>query len=504
MDGEIARTIGGLVESLIDLASRDDVARSKLRAVAEAILAATARDEAADVETALDEATANSPPIEPEPEPVREYGPLPPLTLGQAPPPEPLPRPKAVEPRLETSAAELAAVEVRCRLKAEGMRWAMVRHRKIGEGDDFRDEIAPTDREILDRARDLECFLWMNSPEFVPPADPDLAESVALAFEATADASALARGMLPIAEPTRKTFERSLDLLAEAQSALRVALDRIGYLRDSDQYAAYKWLLGVAAREQIYIPKYMRLDDPGNPAKLADLQERVKALVAKFQEARKQGKKGKSHVGRISYHAKLILQGTGGEHDWNVIGETLDNLIAAGLPPSNVEVREAMMPVLDFLPDHDDRSPGLRLVVREIDRYLASRAEAEDREEVPDIPTAEVSEAARLLEGRSLALIGGIPHQDAREALRVAFRLADVVWVETREHESIERFEPIVARPDVAAVILAIRWSSHSFGEVKRFCDRYGKPMVRLPGGYNPNQVAAQLIAQVSGQLEVG
>ena len=29
----------------------------------------------------------------------------------------------------------------------------------------------------------------------------------------------------------------------------------------------------------------------------------------------------------------------------------------------------------------------------------------------------------------------------------------------------------------VALVILAIRWSSHSYGEVKQFCERYGKPL---------------------------
>jgi hypothetical protein len=50
-------------------------------------------------------------------------------------------------------------------------------------------------------------------------------------------------------------------------------------------------------------------------------------------------------------------------------------------------------------------------------------------------------------------------------------------------------------------VLLAIRWSSHSFGDVKRSCDRHGKPMVRLPGGYSPNQVAAQILAQCSGRL---
>ena len=53
----------------------------------------------------------------------------------------------------------------------------------------------------------------------------------------------------------------------------------------------------------------------------------------------------------------------------------------------------------------------------------------------------------------------------------------------------------------MALVIVAIRWSNHSFSDVKVFCDRHGKPMVRLPAGYNPNQVAVQVLAQCSGLL---
>ena len=50
----------------------------------------------------------------------------------------------------------------------------------------------------------------------------------------------------------------------------------------------------------------------------------------------------------------------------------------------------------------------------------------------------------------------------------------------------------------MALVVLAIRWSSHSFGDVKGYCDQYGKPLVRLPAGYNPNQVAVQVLSQAS------
>jgi hypothetical protein len=79
--------------------------------------------------------------------------------------------------------------------------------------------------------------------------------------------------------------------------------------------------------------------------------------------------------------------------------------------------------------------------------------------------------------------------------------LRELSWIETKEHQSITAFEPTIGRPDVALVLLAIRWSSHTFGEVKQYCDRHGKPLVRLPGGYNPNQVAVQILSQCSEKL---
>ncbi|MEZ6105837.1 MAG: hypothetical protein R3B96_06870 [Pirellulaceae bacterium] len=78
-----------------------------------------------------------------------------------------------------------------------------------------------------------------------------------------------------------------------------------------------------------------------------------------------------------------------------------------------------------------------------------------------------------------------------------------MIWIETREHQSIDGFEPYVARADVAVVLLAIRWASHSFGDVREFCERYQKPLVRLPGGYNANQVAAQILQQCSDRLRM-
>jgi hypothetical protein len=185
---------------------------------------------------------------------------------------------------------------------------------------------------------------------------------------------------------------------------------------------------------------------------------------------------------------------------WQTVAAAADEPVRAGVPPSNREIREFLLPALDDMPELADLPEGFRLVLREIDRYLESRPPATGVV-LPPGPTAEVKEVARLLGGRSVALIGGGRRPNALESLKTAFGLKELYWIETREHQSLEGFEAYVARPDVAVVLLAIRWSSHSFGDVKQFCDRHGKPLVRLQAGYHPNQVALQILSQWSERL---
>ena len=108
----------------------------------------------------------------------------------------------------------------------------------------------------------------------------------------------------------------------------------------------------------------------------------------------------------------------------------------------------------------------------------------------------EVQAVAERLANKVMVVIGGERRPHACDALKSAFRLKDLIWISTREHESVDHFEPYVARPEVDTVLLAIRWTSHSYGEVRDFCEKHGKRFVRLPGGYNPNQVAHQILQQ--------
>lgn len=403
-----------------------------------------------------------------------------------------------------TAAADddLSLVERRCRMKAEGSRWAAERVRRMVAGLDWRTEVEPQDHEIIRRARDIpECYLWMNTREGPVPADLSELEDVADAFEACGGALAVVRRILD-GPDHRDRFERGLDLLAEAQSALRATIEHVDAAPDPDQKRIYFWLRGVAARESIFIRRHMKMDDPADPRRLHELTREIDALEAEVSEVSESARKRKAGINTIRYHARRIENGEGTAHDWRRIQESISELLDLGLPRSHPDLRNALLPLIDQVPDEVTLDPGPAGVFREVDRYLGTRVAAP--EPADRVLTPEVVAVRGLLGGRSAVVIGGTRRPPSQEALRQALGLREVYWPDSREHQSIEPFATWIAKDDVAIVLLAIRWSSHSFGEVKTFCDRYDKPLVRLPRGYSPSQVAVEILNQASGALERG
>jgi hypothetical protein len=396
-------------------------------------------------------------------------------------------------------------IEARCRLKAEACRWAEQRRRLLSQALDYRTEVEPKDRDLIWQAKQLpDCFLWMCHSSGPNPADPGLWLMLAGCFEVLAESIAVIRKMLEDADESSESFEKAVDLLAEAQSALRVAVTRLeGPPTDHDQARVFGWLKNVAMQRQIFIRRYMRLDDPADPARWSELSLRLTEFQAQWEESRRKVMHRKKTLGRVRY--KLTHLSSLSAEDtipaWNSIAEDVDDLIRHGMPPSNVELRDLLIEHVDELPELASMPQGFQLTVREIDRFLASSpSRVEDEgEETGNVDL--LDDVAAMLAGRTVILIGGDRRPHAAEALERAFQLSELVWIDTRAHESTSGFEPYVARPEVAMVLLAIRWSSHSYGEVQDFCRRYDKPLVRLPGGYNPRQVAAQILQQCSQRL---
>ncbi len=394
--------------------------------------------------------------------------------------------------RLISAESDLQVIEARCRLKAEGARWAAARQRSLREGANYSTEIEPKDREIISKAQALEdCFLWMNHPSAAIPADLGLWEDVAGCFEAAAMAVALLRQVIENGENCRGFLEKALDLTAEAQSALRMAVEMVDGKPDSDQNRMFLWLRQAATEEQIFIARFLRLDDPADPTQWNDLQERISQLDSEIEAIRQRDKQRLKMLKKAQYHAGVIDDGKGTDADWKKVIEAVDTLVGEGMPASNTDLRDLLLPIVDDIPDVELRD-GFQRVLGEVDRYLATQMPP--AQQIVREASAEVQKVADLYKGKTMIIIGGDRRPHAYEALKSAFCLKDVIWIVTREHESSEIFVPYISRPDVDVVLLAIRWSSHSYGDVKAICDKFGKEFYRLPAGYNPNQVAHQIL----------
>jgi hypothetical protein len=340
----------------------------------------------------------------------------------------------------------------------------------------------------------------MCRPDSPVPADLRLYDELSGCFTAVAEALNVLIMMHQEENVERGELQQALELLAEGQSALRVAIGKIDGPADRDQLRVFTWLKATTNENQVFISRYMRADDPADPTRWPELMTRIEAIRSRIEEGWRKSKQRRKLLGKVQHKLKLIADAPDEAHEhWRILTATVDELVCDGLPPSNRELRELLAPHLAHLPQSDDLPRGFCRVLREIERVPSAP-------QAPTLPaasrtTAEVQEAARLLQGRSMLLIGGERRPIAEQSLKEAFGLRELFWITTREHESNDGFEPYIARPDIAVVVLAIRWSSHSYGEIRDFCERHGKPLVRLPAGYNSNQVAAQIIEQCSDRL---
>jgi hypothetical protein len=389
-------------------------------------------------------------------------------------------------------------IEARFRTKAKINRWEATRLRRKSQIGDFSLNIKAVDREITGKTSTFpDGLLSMNPLSGPSPSDLLRFDDLAGCFDTGAAAIALVRSIRNASTPNQPALKRSFELLAESLSALQGAVEMSGHGKDNDQLQAFIWLRESCRNEQQFIKRYMKIEDSAKASSWPDINRRIEELDSQLQR----DKQKRLSLKRISYHIKLIMEDRDGgkRHDWEKIIDTVEGMVQGGLPPSDKELRNILLPVIERMPDLPQPS-GFARVLREIDRFTATRRAAQDTSNGCE-PSGEIKAVADLLRGKTVVLIGGDRRNDAHNALKNSFGLKELNWVEAKEHESITMFQSHISRPEVALVLLAIKWASHSFGDVKAYCDRYGKPLVRLPAGYNPNQVAMQILKQASDKL---
>lgn len=401
----------------------------------------------------------------------------------------------------------LSTVAARCRLKAAA---AKLMARKAGGATDTANE----EDALRKQADDIpDCGLWMFDPHGY--AKPKATwEDLAGGFAVVATAAELLRLWVGNG-PDLTVGQEVLTHAAEAQSMLLYAVADVGWVsRDHEQVQMFVHIRELGKQHQIYVPRFLRREDPADPKNWPNLAERLKAITAKFKplagspSTNGTGTPGdpakvrKKALDNLRFKLRKLADDPAALADeWPRVVELLDQAVTAGVPPSSLELREMLLPVYDKLPDDLTTTAGVERVFRAIELFRDSTAVANEPAEVEQVPSAEVQRAKDLLAGKELVMIGGQRRPHHVSALRQALGLGEVRWLSTPDHTSFTVFEPDIARPDVAVVVLAIRWSNHDYGEVQRYCDKYSKPLVRLRAGYNPNQVAHQLLTQAGERL---
>jgi hypothetical protein len=395
-------------------------------------------------------------------------------------------------PPIEAEVQALGLLGSHCREKAAAARWAAeCQRRRVELRDDATDGV-PSDPSTLAWTTALtDAYYWASARDRTGDVSVSMLDDVGGCFEALAEGLVLAQHAMK----GKRTLVRILPMLAEAQSAVRLSLRRLDAAEDPDQLAVFEWTRDTAARHRIFLKRFLRVDDLAEPRQWPSLMARIEAEADAWRLSKKQKELMEQLRDRVRERGDRRDPG-----NWQPIKNAINDLLGAGVPPSNRELRDLLLPLVESLPVDDAPSPSLQSVLREIDRYLATRPERSmpvSHAEISD----EIQQASLLLAGKSAVLIGGIRRLHAQELLRVSLGLEQLIWIGTREHQSFHDFEATIGRPEVVFVLLAVRWSSHVFGEVKQFCDRAEKPLVRLPGGYNPQQVAVQILNQCSARL---
>lgn len=271
------------------------------------------------------------------------------------------------------SDSDLPMIETRCRLKRESLLWAIDRQSLLAKRADYQTEISPVDRELIRRAKELpDCYLWMLSAQWRPPENARQLEDLAECFENMAAASSLARRLLADEGRERIVFEQALDLLAEAQSAVRMGVSQVNDYWDFDQNAVFRWLRGVAAREHILIKRHMRLDDPADPSRWADLQSRIGALESETLNREERTAERLQMLDSLRDSIDQIRkldEEEEGDELWREVAEKVEKLLKLGVAPGSRELYEMLEGVIESAPIIEDH-PGFERVLEEVERRL--------------------------------------------------------------------------------------------------------------------------------------
>lgn len=289
--------------------------------------------------------------------------------------PEPLDEPIEHEPTY-AEWPDLSAVAQNLNLKAQAARW-VARH-------GYTDERAAlnTRFELLNEARAIGVYLWMFDRNRVDLEASDALAQLAELFELTTQALAFWQ------EAADTPEERDADyLLADAQAALRVAIQGFGRILDEDQYALFKALRLSGQASRTYLPQ---LGVRYNPLPTHNLRTQLQALTEAKERREVNERTLKKLGGKARYLIGLVQKTPLEVARWHKADEVLGELEVLGEDVTDLLARLRGLTVPDELPDLTVR---LALPESVPERSASPRVE--------DAPSADVTRVRELLAGLS-------------------------------------------------------------------------------------------------------
>lgn len=398
---------------------------------------------------------------------------------------------------------DLRSSALRCGLKAEACRLCVERA-EAGD-DEARDpEFRARVDDLLRRRVQLDnAFLWMLIPER-PQPDADAMRQIASCYEAhRAACEVAAASNTTTSGYSTQEMESAYQLLAEANSALRVAIDGTWLTQpDRDQDDAHHWLRERTFTQHIYVPRFMKLDDPADPRRAGTLLGEIRALAERVTEREQNGRRIDSSLNTLRYHARK--QGGDGRfepHDAKRINESADTLLSLGIDPGDARLIQLKHLVnLDAFPNNEPPCEALRRIAagwidREADAPAPADSEPKWSERVLDV--------RRRLRGGRIVIVGGTDqYPDQRRRIEEAFEPAALEWAELSEHGSGARMRPLIARDDTRLVLLLVPLAGHLHSEEARAeAKKRNVPCVLVRAGYHPEQLAVQILEQAGDRL---
>lgn len=399
--------------------------------------------------------------------------------------------PEALRPR----PIDLGLIERRARLKAESCRFFIERRRDRGDPAMEPGLRARIDAMIASAKRMPECFLWVLWPHEEQPTDDRLMQ-IAACYDALADASALcARATASDGRLSDGEVRQAFQLLAEASSALRVALEDSWLTSDdTDQEETHLWLRRETVERGVFVERHMKLDDPASPEHAAEIAAEAVRLMAAEDARLKKARNVGQLINKVVYHARRIRNDPHpSQHDFKSINRAMEELRTAGVGPTDPRVAtlRKRFDAIEFPTD----------VPRHAHLAFEPRTTSSPDNGQDDRWSQRVAALRDLLHGGRIVVVGGEPRQDAISRLGDAFG-ATIEWVELPEHGSGARMQAPIERADTRVVLVLIKLTGHLHAnEAREYSRAAGVPCVNIEAGYNPNMVAEQVMLQAGARL---